>query len=557
MTDIAKAYVQIVPSAEGISGSIRKVLGDESEEAGTNAGKKIASMLKKAILSAGIGKVIQESLLAGGALQQSFQGGLDTLYGNAADQMREYASAAAAAGISANEYAEQAVSFGAALKKSFEGAADAELLAGEAANLAIMDMADNAAKMGTDLGSIQAAYQGFAKQNYTMLDNLKLGYGGTKTEMERLLKDAEKLSGVHYDIDNLADVYSAIHVIQGELGLTGVAADEAAGTLTGSIGSIKASLQNLLGFMSLGMDLTPALTQLQTSIGNFLFQNLIPMFGNILKALPNLFANLVSMIVENIPWLIENAITMLASLGQTLVSYDWKSWASGMLHNLMDNLYVMFAELGVSGMIQNASTMVAGFIAGIGERLPTILQQGITIIGQLIAGLIRAIPDILRAIPQIIENIKSGFSKFDWKTIGTNIIQGIANGIRNAGSIIVSAAKDAAQSAFNAAKEFLGIGSPSKLFEKEVGRQISAGMAIGISKSAYLVKDAVAEVSSQASLAGFGINGDVASSASLGATNGYTQNITINSPRELTPSEIARQTRNATRQMALQMAGVY
>ena len=557
MTDIAKAYVQIVPSAEGISGSIRKVLGDESEEAGTNAGKKIASMLKKAILSAGIGKVIQESLLAGGALQQSFQGGLDTLYGDAADVMREYASAAATAGISANEYAEQAVSFGAALKKSFEGAEDAELRAGEAANLAIMDMADNAAKMGTDLGSIQAAYQGFAKQNYTMLDNLKLGYGGTKTEMERLLKDAEKLSGVHYDIDNLADVYSAIHVIQGELGLTGVAADEAAGTLTGSIGSIKASLQNLLGFMSLGMDLTPALTQLQTSIGNFLFQNLIPMFGNILKALPNLFANLISMIVENIPWLIENAISILVSLGQTIATYDWKGWAIEMVSNLMDNLSVMFAELGVEGMLQNAWTMIAGFIAGIGQRLPSILQQGITIIGQLVAGLIRAIPDILRSIPKIIQSIKEGFSKFDWKSIGTDIIKGIANGIKNAGSLIVNAAKDAAQSAFNAAKELLGIGSPSKLFEREVGRQISAGMAIGISKSAYLVKDAVAEVSGQASLAGFGINGDVASSSGVGAASGYTQNITINSPRELTPSEIARQTRNATRQMALQMAGVY
>ena len=554
MTDLGKAYVQIVPSAQGISGSISNVISGEAESAGTNAGLKIASMLKKAIVGAGIGKAIQESLLAGGALQQSFQGGLDTLYGDAAGVMREYASAAASAGISANEYAEQAVSFGAALKKSFEGAADAELLAGEAANLAIMDMADNAAKMGTDLGSIQAAYQGFAKQNYTMLDNLKLGYGGTKTEMERLLKDAEKLSGVHYDIDNLADVYSAIHVIQGGLELTGSAATEAAGTLTGSIGSIKASLQNLLGFMSLGMDLTPALTQLQTSIGNFLFQNLIPMFGNILKALPDLFTNLVSMIVENIPWLIENAISILVSLGQTIATYDWRGWATGMVSNLMDNLYVMFAELGVEGMMQNAWTMIAGFIAGIGQRLPSILQQGITIIGQLVAGLIRAIPDILRSIPKIIQSIKQGFSQFDWKSIGTDIIKGIANGIKNAGSLIVNAAKDAAKSAFEAAKDFLGISSPSKLFEKEVGRQISAGMAVGIEKSSYMVQDALADVVAT-DLSGFTITGSSAM-AYGSAGNGYVQNITINSPRELSPSEVARQTRNATRQMALSMSGV-
>lgn len=586
MTDIAKAYVQIVPSAKGIAGSISNVLDGESEKAGTSAGQKIAQMLKKAILGAGVGKAIQASLLEGGALQQSFIGGLDTLYGDAADQMREYATAAAAAGISANSYAEQAVSFGAALKKSFEGAEDAELRAGEAANLAIMDMADNAAKMGTDLGSIQAAYQGFAKQNYTMLDNLKLGYGGTKTEMERLLKDAEKLSGVHYDIDNLADVYSAIHVIQEDLGLTNVAAKEASETLTGSFGAVKASLQNLMGFMSLGIDLTPALTQLQTSLNAFLFNNLIPMFSNIITAVPDLMSNLIGTVIgflnqgalktdgmvsvainfvtslgtnliSQAPYLIEAAFNLLGSLGASLVNFDWSTWASETLSNLSNNLSVMFDELGVPTTLEGAVRMVAGFIAGIAQRLPSILQEGITLIGQFIAGMIAAIPDILRRIPEIIQSIKRGFENFDWKTIGTNIIKGVANGIKNAGSIIVNAAKDAAKSAFEAAKNFLNIGSPSKLMEKEVGRQISAGMAIGITKNTDLIESAMHDAVAVTDLRGYSMKGDLTIGNGFGSQgNGFTQNITVNAPTELSPSEIARQTRNATRQMALSMSGV-
>ncbi len=175
MADLGKAYVQIIPSADGLSGSISNVLNKEStsagESAGSNLGAKLVSTLKTAIAAAGIGKTITAALNAGGALQQSF-GGIETIYGDAADSMKQFASEAASAGISANTYAEQAVSFGASLKQAFgddiQGAA-------EAANQAILDMADNSAKMGTDITAVQNAYQGFAKQNYTMLDNLKLG----------------------------------------------------------------------------------------------------------------------------------------------------------------------------------------------------------------------------------------------------------------------------------------------------------------------------------------------------------------------------------------------
>lgn len=168
MSDLGKAYVQIVPSAKGISGSISRELGAESISAGKEAGFNIGSTIKKVIAAAGIGKALKSALEAGGDLQQSF-GGLDTIYGKAADQAKAFAVEAASAGISANDYAEQAVSFGAALKQAFEGDT---VQAANAANTAILDMADNSAKMGTDIQSIQTAYQGFAKQNYTMLDNL-------------------------------------------------------------------------------------------------------------------------------------------------------------------------------------------------------------------------------------------------------------------------------------------------------------------------------------------------------------------------------------------------
>ena len=167
-TELGKAYVQIIPSAQGISGSISQAIGGEATSAGKSAGLNIVGAIKGAIAAAGIGVAIKKSLDAGGALQQSF-GGLETIYGDAAKAAKDYAAEAAKAGISANSYAEQAVSFGASLKQAYGGDT---VKAVEAANTAIMDMADNSAKMGTDISSIQNAYQGFAKQNYTMRDNL-------------------------------------------------------------------------------------------------------------------------------------------------------------------------------------------------------------------------------------------------------------------------------------------------------------------------------------------------------------------------------------------------
>jgi len=296
-TNLGKAYVQIMPSAKGISGMISKELNGEVTSAGQSAGNSLMSTIKNAILAAGIGKLFATSLLEGGKLQQSL-GGVETLFKNNAETVKQYANEAyRTTGLSANAYMENVTGFSASLLQSLGGDT---AKAAEIANMAMVDMADNSNKMGTSMEMIQNAYQGFAKQNYTMLDNLKLGYGGTKKEMERLLADAQKLTGVKYDINNLADVYEAIHVIQKELDITGTTAKEAATTLQGSFASMKASFLNLLGKLSLGQDIKPSLEALAKTTTTFLVGNFLPMVGNILKGLPTLIIGAFSGLAEQL-----------------------------------------------------------------------------------------------------------------------------------------------------------------------------------------------------------------------------------------------------------------
>ena len=285
-TELAKAYVQIIPSARGIGGMIQKEMGGEVASAGTSAGESLGSSmvatLKKVIVAAGIGKAFSAAISEGAALQQSL-GGVETLFKGSADKVKGYANEAyKTTGLSANAYMENVTGFSASLLQSLGGDTNK---AAETANMAMIDMSDNANKMGTSMESIQMAYQGFAKQNYTMLDNLKLGYGGTKQEMQRLLADAEKLTGVKYDINNLSDVYNAIHAIQENLDITGTTAKEAASTFSGSFESMKAAAQNVLGKIAIGENVTPALEALLETTKTFLFGNFLPMVGNILSGL--------------------------------------------------------------------------------------------------------------------------------------------------------------------------------------------------------------------------------------------------------------------------------
>ena len=329
MQEVAQATVTIIPNMKGSQAKIAKDLGANVEPAGESVGKSLGktvmSGLAKLGIAAAIGKTIKDSIDEGGKLQQSL-GGIETLFKDNADIVKGYASEAyKTAGLSANEYMENVTSFSAALIKSMDGDTKA---AADLANTAMIDMADNANKMGTDMTSIQNAYQGFAKGNYTMLDNLKLGYGGTKQEMERLLADATKLSGVEYNIDNLDDVYSAIHVIQEDLGITGTTAKEAASTFSGSFASMKAAAQDLMGNLALGNDITPQIQALGGTIKTFVVDNLLPMVGNIVQQIPSIVAQLPGMIADALPDLIPAVTDMVAGLAQGIVD-NLPVWIEG------------------------------------------------------------------------------------------------------------------------------------------------------------------------------------------------------------------------------------
>lgn len=423
-TELGKAFVQIVPSAKGISGSISKELGGESESAGKSAGLGIVGALKGVIAAAGIGTALKAALEAGGNLQQSF-GGLDTLYGDAADAAKKYATEAASAGISANTYAEQAVSFGAALKGAFGGDT---AKAAEAANTAIMDMADNAAKMGTPIENIQTAYQGFAKQNYTMLDNLKLGYGGTKSEMERLLADATKLSGVGYNIDNLGDVYDAIHVIQGDLGLTGVAAEEASTTFTGSLGAMKAAGENLLASLALGENLGPSLDALGQTVSNFLLNNLFPMITNILSQLPQLLSGAADFIVQAAPAIIDAGISLIGNLAEAIFTFDW----IGLGMSLIDAL--SSAIDSAAGSIMGADTSVIdAFLQNLQNGYPQLLSKGVDLIVKLVNGILQGLPQLISMAGRLITQFSTTLLSFLPVILenGSKLILSLVNGIVN------------------------------------------------------------------------------------------------------------------------------
>lgn len=458
--EMAKAYVQIVPSAQGIKGALEDVFGKETDGLGTKTGLSIGTQLvgtiKKVVAAAGIGKLIKDSLDMGGALQQSI-GGIETLFKDSADTVKQYAAQAyQTVGLSANDYMEQTTSFAASLLSSVSKDTNA---AAQLANMAMVDMADNANKMGTDMQDIQNAYQGFAKQNYTMLDNLKLGYGGTQAEMQRLLTDAEKISGVHYDLGNLADMYSAIHVIQQEMDITGTTAREAATTLTGSFAAMKAAAQNVLGNWSTGADLTAPLQALTDTARTYLVGNLLPMIGNVLQGIPQVIYGLV-------PEVVQTGTELLGSLAQGFTQGipDFLTNALPQLLSFTENLRENageFVNAGLDMITQLANGLIAGLpdliayvpdiiinICGIiNDNLPKLLAEGVSLVVQLGVGIVKAVPDLLANWKKILQAVLSVISAVNWLNIGKNILTGVASGVRSMGSSMLNAFKGGFSSA--------------------------------------------------------------------------------------------------------------
>ena len=524
-TQIGEAYIQILPSAKGIKGAITKELGGEAESAGKSAGGSIASgligALKGALAAAGIGAALKKTIEEGASLEQSI-GGIETLFGAGGKSAEEYAesvgkslsevkdeynqlmdaqnialenaaNAYKTAGLSADEYMQTVTGFAASLKQSVANETEAAKLADQA----VIDMSDNANKMGTDMQSIQNAYQGFAKQNYTMLDNLKLGYGGTKSEMERLLSDAEKLTGVKYNIDNLGDVYNAIHAIQENLGITGTTAKEAAQTFSGSFSAMKAAASNLMGNLALGKDIGPSLKALGESVNTFLMGNLFPMVGKILGQLPTLLKDIIPMLkdalVQGIPQIMVGGTELVLGLVDAILSTDWLGLAADIVGAIVTGLQETAATIfgegdplpamkeSILGAINNLGTLISeqapefltsggeiitNIIQGIGEALPGIIEaaaeiassllttlvnsapdllaSGIDMLGKIVDGLVEATPNIATAISKAIETLTKTIIQ-NFPTIvskGLELLQKLVSGIVSGLPKVVSAAAE-------------------------------------------------------------------------------------------------------------------
>lgn len=508
-----------------------------------NTAKEESSKIEKAVNKTGeiatkVGKLAVKGVAAAGATigtitkfavssyseYEQLAGGVETLFGAQGLSLKKYAQsigqtveqargkydqliqaqtevmnnakvAYKTAGMSANDYMNTITSFAAALKQSTAN----ETEAAKVANQTVIDMADNANKMGTNMEDIQNAYQGFSKQNYTMLDNLKLGYGGTKSEMERLLQNAEKLTGVHYDINNLSDVYNAIHEIQKNLGITGTTAKEAMKTIDGAMKMTKASWDNLLtGLADPKQAVGPLISEFAKSLG-ILAKNVTPKIKEVFDALPNaliqITPQLMNMIIDLAPSLILAAINLVAGLigalpgiispifsqlssliGSGMIDKIGQSISSNMptliskgldmllqfsqaiLTNLpvlvgMGMKLIFYLVQGLMSALPTLISKVPAIIANLADAFSnsaqTIFAWGVKIIAEIIKGLVMSIPSLIANIPKIIYAIFAVWNAINWWNLGKGLINGIKNGITSMGGSLTSTAKNLFESLKN------------------------------------------------------------------------------------------------------------
>ena len=355
---------------EKLKGGLKKV-----GEVALDVSKKLLQVT--GAISGALASVVGLGVKSYADLEQNL-GGVETLFGKSADKVIKNAQQAfKTAGVSANEYMEGVTSFSASLLQSLGG--DTEKAA-DVADMAFRDMSDNANKFGTSMESVQSAYQGFAKQNYTMLDNLKLGYGGTKNEMERLLADAEKFSGVHYDIKNLNDVYEAIHVIQEEMGVTGTTAEEAEKTISGSVNAMKGAFDNFLNGSGSPEDLANAMVNVFENIGNAIGKLAPSILSGVVTLIQNLIPQVVKILLQMIPQLL-NAV-----------------------QNMIKTLCTMVTS-NTTQIATTVTTLLNQVIMFITNNLPMIIDVGIKILLALVDGIVGAIPTLAEALPQLITTI--------------------------------------------------------------------------------------------------------------------------------------------------------
>lgn len=639
MADIAKAYVQIIPSAEGIKGSLDNMFSKEAASAGEQAGSGFSSGLTKAL--GGVAKVTAGAVTAAstavGAITKSavdsfaeyeqLEGGIETLFGSAAPTVMYNAQKAfESAGMSMNDYMNTSIQSAAALISSLGGD---QVKAAKLMDVSMVDMADNVNKMGTSMEAVQNAYKGFSKGNFTMLDNLALGFSGSKEGMQQLLDKAEQLSGVKFNIDSYADIVQAIHVVQEDMGIAGTTAEEGAKTISGSLSALGAAWQNLMtGIANPDADLGELIQNVVKSAENVL-TNLMPAIEQALSGVSHLIERIAPVIADKLPGLLESilpsllgaATHLITSLAETLPSLVQEllpplidaatqiftavtkvipglistllttapdvisslmqagfdlilDLANGLTEpgaiqsiidavlNIVDTIGMWIGEYAgvmveaatkiivtlvealtnpdnigrmvdlaitlimsiadalidaapqlmeaapviilnlITAIVENAPkileaavTLIENFIDGLTENGPEMIQQGVELVLKIVAGLIKAIPKIVLASLEIIGKLKDAFKNIDWIQLGKDIINGIITGIKNSLGALGESVKDAAKTALNGAKKFLGIKSPSRVFRDQVGQMIDLGLADGIDKYTSPIKDAMNSLS--------------------------------------------------------------
>lgn len=496
----------------------------------TSGLKTVSAGMAAAVGAAGVAftAVSKSALDSVASLEQNI-GGVETLFKGSAQTVIDNANKAfETAGLSANEYMQNVTSFSASLLQSLDGDTKA---AAKSADMAMIDMSDNANKMGTDMVNIQNAYQGFAKQNYTMLDNLKLGYGGTKTEMQRLLKDAQKISGIKYDINNLSDVYEAIHVIQNELGITGTTAKEAATTIEGSMSAAKASFDNFLNGSGTAEELANSVaTAAQNVVKNL--EEIVPRLAKTIPEAAGILADSVSdalsdgaadqifaaagEMVSNLMLGIMNAIPVLFSVGTEAVMTLVQGIAQGIpslaqtagqvlqqfLSSINDPVITtaginLLLQLGaglqqaIPEFLANALPVLAGFSESLLKNAGLLVDAGIQFIYNLVDGLVAALPDLIEYGPTIIKNLANIINQNVPKLIiaGANIILKLIDGIvRNIPNLIARFPEMVkAIVAVIGAVNWIGL-----------GKSIIAGIANGVKNLAGKIPSAVKNIATNA-----------------------------------------------------------
>ena len=464
-SQVATAYVQIIPSAQGIGGGIAQALGGDAAatSAGQSFGGKLVGAIKGVIAAAGIGTALSKAITEGAALEQSI-GGVEALFGDAASQVIAAAdNAFATAGLSANAYMETVTGFSARLLQGLGGDTQA---AAALADTAVTDMADNANKMGTSMETITQTYQSLARGNYEMLDNLKLGYGGTQAEMARLINDsgvlgdtmvatAENVNSIGFD-----KMIEAIHAVQVEMEITGTAADEGVKTISGSLNALKASFSNVLANLTLGRDLGPSLNALATTLTTFLTGNLLPAVWNILSALPGALVTFVSTLgpqlltgmqelvsqitsgmTTSLPQMVQSGAQMVTSAIQGFSQQFPGLLDSGMqaVHSVIDGIVQM-----VPSVAQSAVEVVSAFLDMIVQNLPEILSAGADILQSVVEGIGQSTPYIWQAAVELLQNFLSTIVQNLPEIIaaGFDIVVSLIEGLGNALPNLITAAGD-------------------------------------------------------------------------------------------------------------------